>query len=246
MPKSDRKIGSADSPSPDDPQRPIRRAYAPVGRARDVDHAERVLHLRLLSWSIVGAFLGALVGVFLSAQGNGGPGVVVVTTLIGWVVSLGVPMLIMNAAGKASSTLYSPSGRSTPHKREYSLAESYAARGRYEEAVSAFAEAIEAHPDDPEPYLRAARIHRDHMEDCDEAALWFKRALDRAEMHAGLVMLTRKELVELYEVRMGHPQRALPLLARIAEESAGTPDGEWAASELVRLKEIVARESEPT
>ncbi len=239
-------MGSADSPSSDDPQRPIRRAYAPVGRARDIDQVERVLHFRILAWSMVGAFLGALLGVFLSAQGNGGPGVVVVTTFIGWIVSLVVPMLIMSGAGKAGSTLYFPSGRSTPHKKEYSLAESYVARGRYEEAVSAFAEASEADPADPVPYLRAARINRDHLEDCNEAARWFKRALERAEMHAGLVMLTRKELVELSEVHMGHPQRALPLLARIAEESAGTPDGEWAASTLVRLKEIVARESEAT
>jgi len=217
-----------------------------VRGVRDVDQFERVLQFRILAWSIVGAFLGFLLGVFVTAQGGVGVGVVLFTTLTGWVVSMVVPNLILRWAGSAGSTLYSPSGKSTPHQKEYSLADSYAARGRYEEAVRAFSEAVETDPTDPTPYLRAARIERDHMDNGDRAALWFKRALEQSGMGGGLLTLTRKELVELYEIRMGQPGRAISLLARIAEEEAATPDGAWAALEVVRLKEIVAAEEEET
>jgi len=191
----------------------------------------------------VGAFLGFLLGVFLNLQGRGGAALVLLTTFIGWVVSLTLPLLILRGAGNVGSTLYSPSGRSTPRKKEYSLAESLAVRGRYDEAVNAYEAATREDPSDPTPYLRAARIQRDRLGDCDQAARWFKRALEQSEMHSGLVMLTRKELVELYEVQMAQPGRAAPLLARIAEESAGTPGGDWAASELRRIKQILERKS---
>ena len=46
--------------------------------------------------------------------------------------------------------------------------------------------------------------------------------------------------VELFTHRMQTPERALPDLARMADELAGTPEGDWAASE---LKEIKARMS---
>jgi hypothetical protein len=48
--------------------------------------------------------------------------------------------------------------------------------------------------------------------------------------------LTRKELVELFTHRMKASERALPELARMAEELAGTPEGEWAATQLREIK----------
>ena len=110
-------------------------------------------------------------------------------------------------------------------------------RGLFEEAVSAFELVIvEEKSTDPAPYFRIARIYRDDMERYEDAARWFKRALDEADMHAGHQALARKELVELYRVKLGMPQKAAPMLARLAEDMAGTPDGEWAADELRDIK----------
>jgi tetratricopeptide (TPR) repeat protein len=139
----------------------------------------------------VGAFLGFLLGVFLGVQGRGGAGPILLTTFLGWALSFFVPLLILRASGRAGSILYAPSGRSTPHKKEYSLAESFAVRGRYHEAVDAFEAAIREDPADPIPYLRVARVQRDRLGDDEEAARWFNRALSRSEMHPGLMMLTR-------------------------------------------------------
>jgi tetratricopeptide (TPR) repeat protein len=235
---------SADPVAPE-PHRPIRRAYTPISRkvVRDVDSFGRVTRVRIFLWSLVGAFMGFLLGFFLTTQGMGG-WIVPVAMLIGWAVVFICALFVVEGAGRAGSTLYAPSGRSTPRKREYSLAESYVARADYERAVAAFEEAIAEQPDDPLPYLRIARLRRDRLDDPEGAARCFKRALEESRMPPGMQLLARKELIELYEVRMGAPRRAAPWLARIAEESAGTPEGAWAAAELARIKAEMARDTD--
>lgn len=185
----------------------------------DVDRFERVARFRVALWSLVGAFLGFLLGIFLVVQGKAGVWVVLLTTLIGWASSYFGPLLVMRWASQAGGTLYSPSGRSTPRKREYSLAESYVARGEYQAGIDAFEEAIIEDPSDSIPYIRVARIQRDRMADDAEAARWFKKALSESETNTGIRTLLRKELLELYEVRMGDPARATPMLARISEST---------------------------
>lgn len=204
-----------------------------------MDAFERVARFRVLSWSLVGAFLGLLLGIFLWVQGRP-VWIIAVTVLVGWAITFFGPLLILRGAGRAGSVLYTPSGRTTPRKREYSLAESYVARGEHQAAVDAFEEAVLEDPTDPRPYLRIARIYRDELADPEAAARWFKRALAEAETPAGVALLARKELVELYRVRMGESRRAAPILARIAEEAADTPDGAWAAAELARIKTEMA------
>lgn len=158
----------------------------------------------------------------------------------GWAMSYFGPLWILSIAGRAGSAVYAPSGSTTPRKREYSLAESYAVRGDYEAAVAAFEQAIGEDPADGQPYLRIARLKRDKMNDAEGAAGWFKRALTEASLASGVHRLTLRELVELYEHRLGTPAKATPLLARMADAHAGSPDGEWAAEELARIKRHMA------
>ena len=127
---------------------------------------------------------------------------------------------------------------------EYSQAESLTARGLYDEAIAAFEAAIVEDPSDPTPYLMVARIYRDRLARFEDAARWFKRALDESTLPAGIATLARRELIELYVTKMGDPARAAPLLARTAEEQAGTTEGEWAARELVRVKATISGEAE--
>lgn len=228
----------------DDPAKPVRRVYAPASGRRDVDAFERVTRFRVFGWSIVGAFLGLLLGLFLGVQGTAGAGVIALTTFLGWAGSYFGPLFILRGAGRAGSVLHSPSGSSTPRKKEYSLAQSYVARGMYDEAVAAYDRAISEDPKNPEPYLRVARLKRDSLDDPEGAATWFKRALAESDIPAGVILLTRKELIEVYELRLNQPHRAAPLLARIAEESAGTPDGKWASQMLALIKSRIATERE--
>lgn len=157
-----------------------------------------------------------------------------------WGAMLAAPLVASSLGGRAAGSLYSPSGRSTPRRREYSHAQSLAARGLYPEALAAFEVAISEDPADPEPYLRIARILRDRMGRHAAAAEAFKRALTVQGLPRGTRALVTRELVELYAGRLGEPTRAAPLLARLADEQSGTPEGDWAVEELKRVKELIA------
>lgn len=191
-------------------------------------------------WSLPGAMGGGLFGYAGMLYGRWGGELVLVLAIAGLLLSFSLPLVLAEIGGRAARTLYNPSGGGTPRRREYSQAESLAARGRYDEAVAAFEVASAADPTDPTPSLRIARIHRDRLAKHEDAATWFKRALDRAEPGSGLALLVVKELVELYAVKLGTPARAAPLLARLAEGRPGTPEADWAHHELGRLKERLA------
>ena len=57
------------------------------------------------------------------------------------------------------------------------------------------------------------------------------------------VWRARRELIELYRGKMDAPTRAAPVLARMAEEYDGTPEGAWAAAELAEVKALIAEQS---
>jgi tetratricopeptide (TPR) repeat protein len=203
-----------------------------------------VVDRAMLLWSFIAGAMGLVMGSFLGVlvAREGWP------TWIAWLcpfagaaVVVGLVHLVVGGATRTAGTIYNPSGRTTPHRREHSGAEALAARGLYEEAVAAFETAVAEDPTDPGPYLRVARIYRDHLGRPEDAARWFRRAFREA---AAAPAIARKELVELYVHRMQAPAKAAPELARMAEELAGTPEGAWAAAELRHVKELLAGKAE--
>lgn len=219
----------------------------PAGRKgpRDVMQVDRVQRLRVLAFSLVGGLIGFLVGIFLVMTGaDFGLGVLLppLAGLACAAVTWALVSAIVGGAGRVGGTLYAPSGSGLgPPRREYSLAESFAARGRWEDAVSAFQLAVAEHPDDPTPYLRVARICRDHLEDPERAERWFVKAREEADTTPGQERLVSRELVELYR-KGDRPRRAAPELARLAELHPDTPEGEWAREELAEIKREIAEE----
>ncbi len=215
---------------------PIRRAYAPISGRRDIDAFERAVRIRVVLWSLVGAFLGFLLGVFLNVRNDGGLGTLVVTTTLGGILAYVTPMVLLGAAGRAGSTLYAPSGRSTPTRADYSLAESHAVRGEFGRAIELFEEAVEANPSDPGPYLKIARLARDRIGDPASSVQWFKRAIVETSLTDARRLALCRELVELLEHGLETPDRALPFLARMENEQQGGLVGDWASAELERIK----------
>lgn len=208
------------------------------------DLQERGLRLTALAWSPAGLIIGGLAGLG-AADKYGLPGIVIlVGAALGWALVYYLPQLITHMGGSAAGSIYNPSGRTTPREKEYSYEESLVSRGLYDEAATAFELAALENPTDPKPYLRLARILRDHLGRYEDAARWLRRVQRDAQLSPGQAFLARKELVELYWHKMGEPAKAAPDLARMAEELAGTPEGEWAADELRDVKEIIARERE--
>lgn len=212
------------------------RAHAEATSKQDVDPVARAHTLRLVAGSLPGLFLGGLASVVGMAAQDWGIGTALLVTGGTWALAFFGPFALATLGGRAARQIYNPSGRTTPPKREYSHADSLVARGLHQEAIDAFEVAISDDPSDPTPYLRIARTCRDHTKRFEDAAIWFKRALRESAITPGIAHLATRELVELYMTKLGDPGRAAPLLARVAEGAAGTPEGEWAARELALAK----------
>ena len=182
-----------------------------------------------------GGFLGLLGGMNF---GHPLLGAVLGAAVVGigsWAVS--------EMTGEAMTVIYNPSGGSTPHGEHYSQAEALAVRGHYEDAVAAYEALLAEHPDNPETYVRVARLLRDKMGRAGAAAGWFRRAL-ATKPAVGVELAISRELVELYRHKIGAPSKAAPLLARIAERFEGKPEGEWASNQLAEVKRLMAAEQE--
>lgn len=220
-----------------------RRTFSELPRGkglRDSDAGQNMVVLRAVVSGVYGGVLGGLAAYWLLQ--HGAPWwLAVLCPVGGWLSVSLVTLAIANSAGSAASTLYSPASGAPARTKEHSRAESLVARGLYEDAVSAFELAVLEDPSDPTPYLRIARVYRDHLGRYEDAARWFRRAVREASAPPGAAFLARKELVEIYTHRMGTPERALPELARMAEELAGTQEADWAAAQ---IRDIKARMSE--
>ncbi len=213
-------------------------------RPRDVDLAGRARFAQAFGWlAFPGMFFGALIGYAVS----GSVGAVLLGGFLGIALMGGVGggliFALTDRLGGLAGTLYNPSGRGTPHKREYSYPKSLAARGAHQEAVDAYRAVIAEDPRDPTPYIAIARLLRDEMGEAGEAAGWLRRTRTEAELDRGTAILVTRELVELYRTKLGEPLRAAPELARLAETAPDTPDGRWAAAELAELKRMIAEEA---
>jgi hypothetical protein len=230
-----------------DGKQQVRRTFSEIekkkGVLKDVDAADRDVRFKAILAAGPGAFLGGALGYYLVIEQGYGTWVIPVCMLVFGLSMTGMTLAIVNRSVVAAQTIYAPTGKMGPRKKEYSYAESLVMRGEYEDAISAFEMVImEEDASDPTPYLRIARIYRDHLDRAEDSARWLKRALGESKMRGGLSALARKELVELYRTKLGLPHKAAPMLARMAEENAGTPEGDWAAEELRFVKEQMREE----
>lgn len=211
-------------------------------RLKDVDSADRVMKAKALVWSCGVVVIGFAA---LSLAGGGA-----LETKMLWLVRSGIlaaavfvyfaALAIAGGGGSLAGTIYHPSGKSTPVKHEYSFAESLAARGRYEEAVEAYEVAISEFPEDPEPYVRIARLLRDKTAEYEDAVHWFKRARGDSAISKGQELVVTQEIIEIYRSKLGTPSRAIPELARIVDRFPDERAAAWAREEMTRLRRQVA------
>ena len=205
-------------------------------RLRDFDSGARAQNIRAGAWAGLAGAVFAAPGALL----YGVPGLIG-----GWLAGALVfylgSLALAHGAGSVFSRIYLTSGSSTPQRREYSLGDALINQGRLEDAVREFERAVAAYPLDAEPRLRLARLYRDRLPHMDRAEYWFRQAMNTKGIDAGLETLAARELVELYTHRLQQPERALPILARLADRHRGTTAGEWARTELQDLKQRVRR-----
>jgi hypothetical protein len=90
-----------------------------------------------------------------------------------------------------------PSGRSTPPRHGFSQADAAIMRRRYAEAAALLETASMDDPDDPEAYLRLARLHRDHLHDPRRAREWFQHARATRRLSPGAQRRVDDEMAAL-------------------------------------------------
>ncbi|MFQ5702962.1 MAG: hypothetical protein ACE5HT_02975 [Gemmatimonadales bacterium] len=219
---------------------PPKRVYEEREHDREIDSSKRVRTLQMASWSLAGGVVGALAGLGIGYKGGFNLAIAVVLGFVlGFLFTFLTAHLLTEGAGSVAGTIYHPSGKSAPPKREYSYPESLAARGHYEDAVTAYQLCCADYPDDPEPYVRIGRIYRDELENYQEALFWFKRARSEATVGKGRELLITQEIIEIYTRKLDTPRKAIPELARLVDRFPDDPAAARAKEEIRRLRETM-------
>ena len=205
---------------------------------RDVDSAGRTQSLQAALWSIIGGIIiGGLAGIRFGLLGF------VVGWLAGGFFIWFLTISIADRAGAAIGSVYMASGSSTPGPRQYSQGDALAAQGKLPAAVKEYEQNIADYPTDPEPRIRLARLFRDRLQQYEDAAQHFKQVLQLPKLPETTHGAVARELIELLTHRMRAPNRALPILARLAAQQPDTATGKWAKSELAELKSQMSNEN---
>jgi TPR repeat protein len=93
---------------------------------------------------------------------------------------------IVAGAGRAAQAVLQPSGKSTPYRHGFSLVDAHILQCRYDEAAALLEQHALDAPNDPEAYIRLARLHRDHRHDFRQALAWFDHARATGTLPSGL------------------------------------------------------------
>ena len=210
-----------------------------MSKLRDVDSADRAQRLHALGYAAIGGVIFFLLGFLLWGAVGGILGYITGTALIYYITNF-----VAGTMGSAASTLYMSSGSSTPRVREYSLGDALAMKGQFADAADEYERCATVYPEDPDPRLRLARLQRDRVLDYESAAGWFKQILAMKDLGAGLEIQVSRELAELYSHKLKQPERALPVLARLADKHAHSPAAAWARAEISEIKQQMARRDE--
>jgi hypothetical protein len=208
-----------------------------VIRDRDLQSSSGILLIVMLlvpPMLIMGAALGVLI-----FQGS------LVSALLKSALLLGVPALavvgsvvyaISERVGESAGGLYYPATRLASPIQDYSKEETLIQRGRTDEALEALRLAAGENPSDPRPPLRMAFLLRDEMDAPSEALEWLGRAASIEGLPEAEQKYLLREIMELCRSRLGGPELAMPLLAKVAQLRQGTGVGHWARQELREIK----------
>lgn len=208
------------------PVPPRRRRYTPRPESAPALHPQDRI-TRIFSTIV----LAGIVGVWGWFAGVGFLAGAVVGGLVGYATAR---WLVPGAAAVFIRWLQ-PSGATTALPRGLSQGEALEAGGDYDGAVRWYEAALRDAPDDPEPALRIARIQRDHLRRYDEAVRWFRQARAIGLPH-GMDLLVSREIIEVYDAKLGAPQRAVPELGRLVDRFPNESIAEWARAELARRR----------
>ncbi len=189
---------------------------------------------KALSYSGAGGVIGAVAF-----------GYVGINPILGFAVGVAISyfttMLLAESVASLVEKIHNPSGKSTPHRREYSRARAHQIRGEFEQAIAIWELYCTEYPEDPEPYIELARLYRNELGDFENAVHWFKKARNESDIESGRALLATQEIIEVYTQKMDQPKRAIPELVLLLEKWPGSPGVDVARQQLQDLRAQLAR-----
>ncbi len=124
--------------------------------------------------------------------------------------------------------------------KEYSVAKSLAAQGKFEEAIEEFRRGLEKEPDRLMLRLEIAEIYARDIKDYRRAILELEECLKiRLGPTQGGSVLNR--IADIYEVNLGDVEAALTTLARIAEKWPGSKPADRAQKRIESIRNQVQK-----
>ena len=131
-------------------------------RLKDTDSAAQVNTARALVYASAGGVIGFAAGAFklglLGGLLGGALGYAAVYFMVQW---------LAGGTAQAMGSIYHPSGKSTPYRRQYSEPQALALRGLFQEAIDCYETYVAEFPDDPDAsyvagFVRSAKrgVHK--------------------------------------------------------------------------------------
>ena len=198
----------------------------PARAPRTRDAAESMFRLKRLLWSLSAGIAGAMVGVYFRSALLG-----LILAPICVALSYVISGVLVEGAARGMQVFYAPSGSSTPASRGWSREEALVLQDRAAEAATLYEAATFDDPGDPEPFLRLARLHRDHLGKPGEAVRWYRVARETTRITRPQALAAAVELVELCR-REHRLAEAEPELRWIVAHFPGTPSGDLSRLDL--------------
>jgi tetratricopeptide (TPR) repeat protein len=138
--------------------------------------------------------------------------------------------------GAVAGSVHQPTAGVATPARQYSHAQSLAARGQFRRAVQVYEEALKDHPEDFEPHLRIARIYRDKLDHLELAVRWYERARVNCALNEAQQFMVGNELIEIFRHRLKAPKRAVTELEALVERFPDHPSSTAVEKELRQLR----------
>jgi hypothetical protein len=196
--------------------------------------------LRALNWSILPIVAGFLIGFFWVARRGLPPNhalaafYLVLGGLVGAMIIGGSAMLFIfgmsRGAGAGMEAFVQPAGE---YKRDYSLEDSYVARGEIERAITSYEAIAAAERDNLEVRLRAAELCR-KISSFDRAATFYRDVQSRSQKDDDVRASMR--LIDLYMIWPDHKPKAMSELRRLMDRYPDSANAESCRKALANLK----------
>jgi tetratricopeptide (TPR) repeat protein len=195
---------------------------------------------RALNWSILPITAGFLIGFFWVARRGLPPNhslaafYLVLGGLLGAVIIGGSGMLVIfgmsHGAGAGMEAFVYPGGA---YKRDYSLEDSFVARGEIDRAIASYETIAAAEQDNFEVRMRAAELCRKNSF-FDKAAAFYRDVQSRAAKDEDVRASMR--LIDLYLIWPDHKPKAMSELRRLMDRYPDTAVAESSRKALANLK----------